>query len=318
MLERCKNSGFSLTEVLISAGILAVGFMLIATVFPVGIHLTALSTERNIGATAADEAFAKLMIYGVEPTSLPPTGQCTVYSEANISDQTYLRLYINSSLPKPPGFDPATDPIPLSQEPALLALIADRLKTESLYPSIPDHLYRTDAAAPNPAGADPSLEPKYCWSALCRQILSRPRSVQATVFVCRRGIGSTKYPYWDEPTLTWTTTDRPTPVPIELLPDVEGDNPTDTIKIADSDLAGYITENSVLVNSWDGRVMVVLRVEVDRLTIVLKDKVFAFIPALKSSCWVIPPAVKYQKSSDPPVVGSRYPGVGVYQRELGF
>ncbi|MCK4960320.1 MAG: prepilin-type N-terminal cleavage/methylation domain-containing protein [Planctomycetes bacterium] len=313
MLDRCRNSGFSLTEVLISAGILAVGFMLIATVFPVGIHLTALSTERNIGATAADEAFAKLMIYGVKPLSLS-IGYSEVYSEANLPNQTYLRLYMKLVNPM---FDPATSSPQRGQQP-----IIDLLKTESLYPSIPDHLYRTDATAPDPAGADPELEPRYCWSALCKRTSGfRPRSVQATVFVSRRGVGAAKYPYWKEPDLanpsgSWTTTDRPVPVPVEV--EASGTSPTDTIMITDSDLAGYITENSVLVNSRDGRVMVVLRVEVDRLTIVLKDKVFAFIPTVKSSCWVIPPAVKYQKSSDPPVVGGRYPCVEIYQRDLDF
>ena len=302
MLERCKNSGFSLTEVLISAGILAVGFMLIATVFPVGIHLTALSTERTIGASAADEAFAKLKIYGIEPASL---SNSEVYSEANLPNETYLRFHENL-------IGPTTVPgeIDLGEIAAVLGLIGPILKTESLYPSIPDYLYQ----------ADPSLEPRYCWSALCRR--SGTRSVQATVLVCRRALGSTKYPYWEpdpaDPTDpgVWSTTDRPTPVPIEVLP--SGTSPTDTIMITDSRLAGYITENSVLVNSRDGRVMVVLRVEVDRLTIVLKDKVFAFIPTVKSSCWVIPPAVKYQKSSDPPVVGGRYPCVEIYQRDLDF
>ena len=314
MLERCKNSGFSLTEVLISAGILAVGFMLIATVFPVGIHLTALSTERNIGATAADEAFAKLMIYGVKPLSLS-IGYSEVYSEANLPNQTYLRLYMKLVNPM---FDPATSSPQRGQQP-----IIDLLKTESLYPSIPDHLYRTDAEAPDPAGADPELEPRYCWSALCKRTSGfRPRSVQATVFVSRRGVGAAKYPYWDG--AGWTTTDRPVPVPIEVLPfeDLAATpvSPTDRIKIVDSRLAGYITENSVLVNSRDGRVMVVLRIEADPYKIVLTEKVFAFTgsPPVISRCWVVPPPVKYQKSPDPPVVGGRYPCVGVYQRELDF
>jgi hypothetical protein len=313
MFERCKNSGFSLTEVLISAGILAVGFMLIATVFPVGIHLTAVATERNIGATAADEAFAKLKIYGVNPTSLPltglpPTSQCIVFSAANLPDQTYLRLYENLiGMTTVPG---------VISGPEIAAVLRDaglRLNAESLYPSIPEHTYQTDL----------TLEPKYCWSALCRRTesMSGPRRVQATVMVSRRGIGSAKYASWEpgpDPAgpWVWGTTDRPVPVPIEV--EALGTSPTDTIKIPNPDLAGYITENSVLVNSRDGRVMVVLRVEADRLTIVLKDKVFAFTGS-PSTCWVVPPPVKYESHTlDPPVVGGRYPCVGVYQQELDF
>ena len=58
MNRRLKNNGFSLTEVLLAAGILVIGFMLIAGTLPVGIKLTAIGTERTIGAVAADEAEA--------------------------------------------------------------------------------------------------------------------------------------------------------------------------------------------------------------------------------------------------------------------
>lgn len=49
-----------------AVGILTVGLLMVAGTFPVGIHLTALSTERTIGAAAADEAFAKVQLYGNE------------------------------------------------------------------------------------------------------------------------------------------------------------------------------------------------------------------------------------------------------------
>jgi len=58
-----KHSGFSLTEILIAVGILAVGMAFIAGVFPAGIYLTTIATERTIAAVAADEAFAKIEIY---------------------------------------------------------------------------------------------------------------------------------------------------------------------------------------------------------------------------------------------------------------
>jgi len=65
MRESYKNRGFSLTEVLLSVGILAVGMIFIAGVFPVGIHFTTIATERTIAAIVADEAFAKIKIYAV-------------------------------------------------------------------------------------------------------------------------------------------------------------------------------------------------------------------------------------------------------------
>lgn len=63
MNNELKN-GFSLTEVLLAVGILAVGMIFIAGVFPVAIHFTTVATERTIAAIAADEAFAKIKLYG--------------------------------------------------------------------------------------------------------------------------------------------------------------------------------------------------------------------------------------------------------------
>jgi prepilin-type N-terminal cleavage/methylation domain-containing protein len=56
--------GFSLTEVLIAVGMLAMGMLFIAGAFPVSIHFTAVATERTIAPIVADEAFAKLKLYG--------------------------------------------------------------------------------------------------------------------------------------------------------------------------------------------------------------------------------------------------------------
>jgi hypothetical protein len=52
-----RNSGFSLTEVLIAAGILTIGFMLLLTLFPLGLKLTAKHTEDTISMTAQDEVY---------------------------------------------------------------------------------------------------------------------------------------------------------------------------------------------------------------------------------------------------------------------
>jgi len=78
MADKRRHKGFSLTEVLISLGTLAVGMMFIAGVFPVSIHFTTVATERSIAAAAADEAFAKIRLYklySVNPTSLPDNSQ---------------------------------------------------------------------------------------------------------------------------------------------------------------------------------------------------------------------------------------------------
>jgi Tfp pilus assembly protein PilV len=64
-----RNTGFSLAEVLLAIGALAVGMIFVAGVFPVSVYLTTVVSEQTIAAVAADEAFAKVKIYGVNLSS---------------------------------------------------------------------------------------------------------------------------------------------------------------------------------------------------------------------------------------------------------
>jgi type II secretory pathway pseudopilin PulG len=68
MRNKQRHRGFSLTEVLLAVGTLAVGMIFISGTFLTGIHLTAIATERTIAAVAADEAFAKVRLFGIDPT----------------------------------------------------------------------------------------------------------------------------------------------------------------------------------------------------------------------------------------------------------
>ena len=74
--------GFSLIEVILAVGILAVGMLFIAGVFPVSIYFTTVATERTIAATAADDAFATIKLYGINLADLStrtnPLGISTV------------------------------------------------------------------------------------------------------------------------------------------------------------------------------------------------------------------------------------------------
>ncbi|MHC4676447.1 MAG: type IV pilus modification PilV family protein [Planctomycetota bacterium] len=63
MVRRLQNKGFSLAEVMMATGILAIGFVFIAGVFPVGVKLTAEATEQTIAPIVADEAIAKIKLY---------------------------------------------------------------------------------------------------------------------------------------------------------------------------------------------------------------------------------------------------------------
>ncbi len=68
MRNRRQHRGFSLTEVLLAVGTLAVGMVFISGTFLTGIHFSTISTERTIAAVVADEAFAKVRVYGIDFT----------------------------------------------------------------------------------------------------------------------------------------------------------------------------------------------------------------------------------------------------------
>jgi len=91
--------GFSLTEILLAVGTLAVGMLFIAGVFPVSIHFTTVAVERTIAATVADEAFAKIKLYGI--------------SDVNLSDVSQ-NLYENVALTRPPDGEFAYPSTPTS------------------------------------------------------------------------------------------------------------------------------------------------------------------------------------------------------------
>lgn len=69
MDRHLRQYGFSLTETLMAVGTLAIGLMFIGGTFMTGIYFSTVSTERTIAAAAADEAFAKIRLYGLDPNS---------------------------------------------------------------------------------------------------------------------------------------------------------------------------------------------------------------------------------------------------------
>jgi type II secretory pathway pseudopilin PulG len=84
MDNELRKKGFSLTEVLLAVGTLAIGMLFIAGTFLAGIHFTTIATERTIAAVAADEAFAKIKLFGGIDTNwlsaLRPA-ECNDFSE---------------------------------------------------------------------------------------------------------------------------------------------------------------------------------------------------------------------------------------------
>ena len=96
-----KQKGFSLAEVLLAVCTLAIGMSFIGGTFLVAIHLSTVATERTVAAVVADEAFAKIRLYGVDPNLLTneqqrietlspiPPEEFTYPSTKTIADKQY-------------------------------------------------------------------------------------------------------------------------------------------------------------------------------------------------------------------------------------
>jgi len=69
MSRKRQYKGFSLAEVLLAVGTLSIGMIFISGTFLTGIYFSTLATERTIAATVADEAFAKIKLYSIDPAN---------------------------------------------------------------------------------------------------------------------------------------------------------------------------------------------------------------------------------------------------------
>ena len=64
-----------------AVGILSIGMMLVATMFPLGMHLTAVAAERTIAAVVADAAFAKIQLFGVDTARTNNNNNCIDFND---------------------------------------------------------------------------------------------------------------------------------------------------------------------------------------------------------------------------------------------
>lgn len=290
-----NNTGFSLTEVLIAVGIMAVGLVMVAMVFPVGVKLTALTTERTIGAVAADEAFAKIQLYGLRNFQYWPSAQiaggdpnATYYT---CDDFQYASLF-------------AQDPIDL---------IYGNLNDVPLDPTWSEFRYPSTVLS---AGQ----QQNYHWSALCRRMGAK--QVEVTVFVTRKIAPASLYRAWNYDVsgpVYSAALNSPWPKPVPVNVDYFNAQPNQLIiKNGPAFLATesiyFFDDGYTIVDDSTGKIYRLLEVDHASGTLTLQQEwvwlgsPLSPVDEVDRTIWVVPPAV----GSD------RYPCVGVYQKSLRF
>ncbi len=268
---------------LIATGIMMIGLVMVATIFPVGVKLTALTTERTIGAVVADEAFAKIQLYGLRDFGDWPVANanttCSDFQHVNDFD------YDGS------GTVDVSDVIP---------------------PDWPDFLY---PSTPLPAGQPHN----YHWSALCRR--AGAKEVQVTVFVTRKMAAGAEFYGYDATLAPMKIS--PWPKPVKIAVDYDFANPkelvldlADTVNMDWDGLSpavpervlGFIGDGYTIVDNHSGRIYHVLEVDRTNDTLILQQDWQPSPSSPDETIWVVPPAAG----------SSRYPCVGVYQKVIRF
>jgi hypothetical protein len=295
MAERVNKQGFSVAEVLIAVGILAVAMIFIAGVFPVGIRFTQVSIDRTTAAIAANEAFAKIQLYcdGVSPdvTLLRADEQRDFndwFDDTDILDDYFIDVNTFSY--------PTDSTINFDDKQYCWSAL---LRWTSEF---------TDANIPS-------------------------RDVQATVFVCRRAGPAAEYYKPDLDSfgsqsyggITQDTDQLPRPVRIEVEDVLNRDN---ELKITDSAEKTLINDGDLIIDDPTGRIYRVLERYKNPDDIILLDKDFirdnwrGGLPPSTRYVWVVPPSApmgsQKGKSSNIWQVRGKSPCVGVYQKVIRF
>jgi len=149
-------------------------------------------------------------------------------------------------------------------------------------------------------------EKQYYWSALCRRVAPDPnRSVQVTVFVCRKVGASTKYRNPADPCNPAVAVDYPMPVRVG----VSGAVGSNVLNIENIENISWINDGYTIVENTTGdKYRVLERVESQPgiFNRIILDK--PWLGGQSGSVWVVPPSI----------TGSRGPCIVVYQTVLRF
>jgi Tfp pilus assembly protein PilV len=277
--EYVKQNGFSLAEALIATAILALGLVMIAMAFPVGVRLASISTERPVGVIAGNEAMAKMRLYGIKPFTNPSDPNWPANTDGDAATNVYntctdyWQVYAAANTTG--------------------AMTVFEINDQRCYPSL----------VPQP------VERRYYWSALVRGINANTKEVQATVFVCRiLGMSATYYDMDHTLASPLANNDNLWPVPVRVRVQASAISPTSPKEIEvvipsplDFAPAGaeyrFFTEGCFIVENSTGTIYRVTELKDKdndatgvRETLVL-DKNFPTTAGTLYDVWVVPPAV---------------------------
>jgi len=284
MRRRRQYSGFSLTEVLLAVGTLAVGMIFISGTFLTGIHFSTIATERTIAAVVADEAFAKVKIYGsADPDWLSgkSTFACFDFSDVEVE------VLINSSGGK--------TTVPIVRNPNEFAYGDEKKYYWSA-------LCRPVYSDLNKEYSDPN-----------------DRVAQVTVFISRKVGSSTMYwtrdPRWKRdlnnvPSLIQDS--APRLVPVNVVHDILVHNGNelsikDMLPIEDLiDETTFVNDGFNILDNQRGQIYRVIERYADNPSTIVLDRPWQ--GGSDDLIWVIPP----------PIDGGRNPCIGIYQKLIRF
>lgn len=300
-------------EVLIATGILAIGFVMIAMIFPAGIKLTSMAAEKTLGPAIAEEAAAKLRLAGLDLTQIAVQntfylfpGQRSVSGaqpQRHLGPQSEKYLY-DKLLDTNNTFDPAdptADATVNANAVRLYTAVAEMfLNEEGIYPSLPADFYEQNAGQ--------SL--RYSWSAVYRSrgTAGNPnQDIQAMLFISRTS-GNNRYygvlynassgQYEELQDLRF-----PLPIPVNvtfIAAEKKIEIPATVDFFSQTICRGFFRMGTEMVDDVNGRIYKVIEQKGNAFTIT------GDLSAVSSRVWVVPPAVGSQRN----------PCIGIYEAVL--
>ena len=248
-----------MTETLLAVATLAVGLLFIGGTFMTGVYFSTISTERTIGSVAADEAVAKVKLYGVDPNEIDPKGLYAL--DPNAGDPAFIPYVPFDWLKGPTGIPSA----------------------EYLYPSTGETStgqYSWAAICRRMPGGAHLVQ--------VTVFVSRASGAHLQYRVRKRGV--------DWPSLD--SSDLPRPVRVTVVQNTGSPTNeiqiVDNLAADGVDERAFINDGASIVDDATGQIYRVLKrspTQQDRITLDRAWKGGPITPSARGGVWVVPPPI---------------------------